>query len=82
MTHRTLHLIGFRGEEYHSARRVWRGLPVMIHRVHDMRAQRDIGDDDIVVFANKEREDVLREINAPDVVGYGYTPQGSDRTDP
>lgn len=54
----------------------------MIHRVHDLRAHRDIGEDDLVIFANKEREDVIRPVNAPDVIGYGYTPDGQDRTDP
>lgn len=75
-----LHLIGFRGDEYLSAMRVWGWMPVMIHRVHDLRAHRDIGENDVVLFANKEREDVIREINAPDVVGPGYTKPGSDRT--
>jgi len=54
----------------------------MIHRVHDLRAHRDIGEDDLVLFANKETPDVTREQNAPDVVGFGYTPDGQERTDP
>lgn len=69
----TLHLVGFRGEEYWSARKIWWDLPVMIHRVHDRRMQRDVGENDVVVFANSEREDVLREFNGDDVRGYGYT---------
>lgn len=77
---RAVHYIGFRGDEFVRALRVFGG-PVIIHRVHDQRAHRDIGEDDLVIFANKEREDVIREINAPDVVGFGYTPDGKDRTD-
>ena len=67
MSNPTLHLIGFRGEEYWSAKRIWPNMPVMIHRVHDSRAQRDIGPDDIVVFANKERENVVRAFNGNDI---------------
>ena len=78
---RTVHYIGFRGDEYGRAFRIFGG-PAMIHRVHDMRAHRDIDPDvDLVIFANKEREDVIRPVNAPDVVGFGYTPNGKDRTD-
>jgi hypothetical protein len=69
----TLHLIGFRGEEYWSAIKVWGHLPVMIHRVHDIRAYRDIGEEDVVLFANKETEEMIRDRNGSDVVGFGYT---------
>lgn len=59
------------------------GGPAFIHRVHDTRANREIDwERDLVIFANKEREDVVREVNAPDVIGYGYTPDGQERTDP
>jgi len=34
---------------------------------------RDVGENDVVVFANSEREDVVREFNGDDVRGYGYT---------
>jgi hypothetical protein len=44
------HFVGFRGEEYWSAVKVW-GLPDFYHRVWDMRAQREIADHDTVVFA-------------------------------
>lgn len=78
---RVVHYIGFRGDEYTRARRI-SGGPAFIHRVHDMRANREIDwGNDRVIFANKEREDVVREVNAPDVVGFGYTPDGKDRTD-
>lgn len=45
-----VHFVGFRGEEYLSAVRVW-GLPDMVHRVHDARAQAEFADGDTVVFA-------------------------------
>lgn len=58
------------------------GGPAFIHRVHDTRANREIDwENDLVIFANKEREDVVRAVNAPDVVGFGYTPDGHERTD-
>lgn len=48
-----------------------------------MRANREIDwENDLVIFANKERENVVREVNAPDVIGFGYTPEGQERTDP
>lgn len=45
-----IHFVGFRGEEYLSAIRVW-GKPDFIHRGYDRRALREIADGDIVVFA-------------------------------
>jgi hypothetical protein len=46
-----VHFVGFRGEEYWAAVKVW-GHPAYIHRGWDRRAQRDIADCDTVVFAN------------------------------
>lgn len=45
-----VHFVGFRGEEYWSAVRVF-GLPDVYHRVWDQRAQREIGEHDTVIFA-------------------------------
>jgi hypothetical protein len=45
-----VHFVGFRGEEYWSAVRVW-GLPDVYHRSWDMRALREIAKCDTVVFA-------------------------------
>ena len=73
---RAVHYIGFRGDEFARAERVFGG-PVVIHRVHDQRAQRDIGTEDLVIFANKEREDVIRPFNGDDVTGLGYTEAGT-----
>ena len=47
---RCTHFVGFRGEEYHSAVRAF-GPPDFIHRGWDRRAQREIADCDLVVFA-------------------------------
>lgn len=48
---KTIHFVGFRGEEYWSAVRVW-GLPDFFHHGYDLRMQRDVADYDTVVFAN------------------------------
>ena len=48
-------------------------MPGMIHRVHDLRMKRDVGEDDVVLYANKETEDVVRKFNGDDVKGHGYT---------
>ncbi|MFG1302655.1 hypothetical protein V5F34_00750 [Xanthobacter autotrophicus] len=46
-----VHFIGFRGEEYWSAARIW-GRPGFIHRRWDLRALRDIDTEvDVVIFA-------------------------------
>jgi hypothetical protein len=45
-----VHFVGFRGEEYHGAVRLW-GLPDFYHRVWDQRAQREVGEGDLLVFA-------------------------------
>ena len=54
------HFFGFRGDEYNRAVKIF-GLPDFIHPVHDRRAYLEIDKDkDILVFANKERPDVIR----------------------
>ncbi len=45
-----IHFVGFRGEEYWSAVKVW-GEPDFYHMGWDLRAQREIADGDTVVFA-------------------------------
>jgi len=48
-----IHFIGFRGEEYHNAVKVF-GVPDFFHLVHDHRAYGDIDkDNDVVVFGPK-----------------------------
>jgi len=45
-----VHFVGFKGDEYWSAVKVW-GKPAFIHRGWDNRAQREIHVSDTVVFA-------------------------------
>lgn len=62
-----VHFIGFRGEEYWSAVRIW-GEPHMIHMGWDLRARREIGEGDLVVFANGHGEAPPRFHNYPDLI--------------
>lgn len=61
-----VHFVWFRGEEYISAVRVW-GRPDFIHMGWDRRAQREIGEDDIVVFARGSHDQIPVERNFPDI---------------
>lgn len=64
---RTVHYIGFRGDEYWSAFRIWGG-PRMIHRVWDARAKRDIDPDhDIVIFATGDETQPVARHNGNDL---------------
>lgn len=46
-----VHFVGFRGEEYWSAVRVW-GRPGFIHMGNDPRMRREMHPADTIVFAN------------------------------
>lgn len=48
---RAVHFVGFRGEEYWSAVKIW-GRPDFFHRNTDDRLWGDVAPGDIVVFAN------------------------------
>ena len=50
-----VHFIGFRGDEYWSAVKVW-DRPHFIHRGWDRRGQRDIADGDVVIFATGDHD--------------------------
>jgi len=63
---RCVHFIGFRGEEYWSAVKVF-GRPHMIHMGWDRRAQRDISEADVVVFATGDEHQPLAVYNYPDI---------------
>ena len=66
------HFVGFRGDEYLRARRIFRG-PAMIHRVNDIRTQSEIDPErDIVIYAGAETETRLRTIPGQDVTGPGW----------
>lgn len=49
---RVVHYVGFRGDEYTRAYRIWGG-PAMIHKVYDDRVFTEVGDSDVVVFGPK-----------------------------
>ncbi len=61
-----VHYVGFRGDEYGRARRLWGG-PAFIHRKWDRRAQRDVGPDDLVIFATGDEHQPLAQFNGEDL---------------
>lgn len=46
----SVHFVGFRGDEYLRAVRIW-GEPTFIHRIWDVRAHAEVAPEDLVVFA-------------------------------
>ena len=48
---RCTHFVGFRDDRYVAAVKAF-GPPDFVHRGWDMRARREIADDDLVVFAD------------------------------
>jgi hypothetical protein len=63
---RCVHYVGFRDDRYLNALRVFGG-PAFVHRWWDARARREIGPDDIVVFADGPADQAPRRFNAPDL---------------
>lgn len=61
-----VHFVGFRGEEYLSAVRVW-GFPDFIHRVWDRRSRREISDCDTIVFAKGDHGQSYSDRNGDDI---------------
>ena len=55
---RHVHFVGFRGEEFNSAKRIW-GPPDFIHKHHDHRMYGDVGEEDVLVFAYKADPDFI-----------------------
>jgi hypothetical protein len=54
-----VHFVGFRTDsQYWAAVRVW-GKPDFVHKWHDHRMYGDVGEHDILVFANKETPDFV-----------------------
>lgn len=62
-----LHFVGFRGDEYHRAIRVF-GRPDFIHIGWDVRAQREIAEGDVIVFAQGDEHQTPARHNYPDIV--------------
>lgn len=52
---RTVHFVGFRGDEYRSAVKIW-GTPDFIHRIWDQRAWAETRSDAhaVVIFARSK----------------------------
>ena len=61
-----VHYVGFRGDEFARARRLFGG-PVFIHPRWDRRAQRDIGPGDVVIFASGDETQPLARFNFDDL---------------
>ena len=59
-----VHFVGFRGDEFHSAVRVF-GKPDFYHRVWDFRAQQECGSSDVVVFSSR-----VRNVSEPSVYSF------------
>ena len=49
---RCIHYVGFRGDEFVRAYRIWGG-PVIIHRDYDDRVFTEVGENDVVIFGPK-----------------------------
>ena len=63
---RCVHFVGFRGDEYWSAVKVF-GEPDYIHRGWDLRAQREIADGDMVMLAQGEYDQEPRTQSYDDI---------------
>lgn len=61
-----VHFVGFRGDEYWSAVRIW-GRPGFIHRRWDTRAWREIADGDVIVFATGDEHQQPSRYNGDDI---------------
>lgn len=65
MSHVHTHFIGFRGDEYLRAIRVF-GPPDFVHMSHDHRMYGDVGPDDILVFGPKADPDHISKYSWQD----------------
>ncbi|MET3648047.1 hypothetical protein [Phyllobacterium ifriqiyense] len=63
---RCVHFVGFKGDEYHSAVKAF-GPPHFIHRGWDLRAQREIADGDLIVFAAGSADQAPRRKSFNDI---------------
>ncbi len=60
-----IHFIGFRGDEFSRACRVW-GKPDFVHMVHDRRMYGDVDEGDTLVFGPKADPDVVSPFSDQD----------------
>ena len=61
-----LHFVGFRGDEFWSAVRLW-GRPNFIHRKWDQRARREIAPGDVIIFSTGSEADQPSRWNGNDL---------------
>ena len=63
---RCVHYVGFRDDRYWNAYRIFGG-PRVIHRRWDRYARNDVGENDIVIFAEGDETQPIAKHNALDV---------------
>ena len=63
---RCVHYVGFRDDRYWNAYRIFGG-PRVIHRHWDFYATRDVGPDDVVIFAERDETQPVADRNATDL---------------
>ena len=61
-----LHFVGFRGDEFWSAIRIW-GRPDFVHRKWDQRARREIAPGDTIIFATGSEANEPSQWNGNDL---------------
>ncbi|MGU3360043.1 hypothetical protein ACLBWX_06910 [Methylobacterium sp. M6A4_1b] len=62
----SVHYVGFRDDRYWNAYRIFGG-PRVIHRRWDFYATRDVGPDDLVIFAHGDASQPIADRNAADL---------------
>lgn len=62
-----IHFVGFRGEEYWSAVKIW-GKPDFFHLGYDNRMKRLVDNGDLIVFANGYEARGPQFYSYPDIV--------------
>lgn len=65
-----VHFVGFRGEEYWSAVKVW-GKPDYYHLGWDRRSRREVAPCDTIVFAKGEHDQPYAPRNFDDILHEG-----------
>ena len=65
-----LHFVGFKDDRYNTAIRVF-GKPDFIHRFWDRRAQREIDEGDVIVFAKGDESQAFGP-NGNDIHEFTY----------
>lgn len=63
----TLHFVGFRGDEYTRATRIW-GKPDYFHQRWDQRIKRELHPSDTVIFATGTEHDEPSRFNGQDLI--------------